>query len=69
MKKWNIFVVGAVLGSLTESQIRRKLSDYQTLTGVDDAVISDLLMLVSERSREIFDYKWHLCLIFKPIYF
>ena len=47
MKKLYIFFVGAVLGSLTETQIRRKLYDYQTLTGVDDAVISDLLRLVS----------------------
>ena len=49
MNKLNLFFVGAVLGSLTETQIRRKLYDYQTLTGVDDAVISDLFGLVSER--------------------
>ena len=46
MKKWNIFFVGTVLGSLTESQIRRKLYDYQTLTGVDDTVITDLFRIV-----------------------
>ena len=46
MKKWNIFFVGVVLGSLTESQIRRKLYDYQTLSGVNDTVITDLLRMV-----------------------
>ena len=46
MKKWNIFFIGAVLGSLTESQIRRKLDDYQTLTGVDDSVITNLFRMI-----------------------
>ena len=46
MKTWNIFFVGAVLGNLTESQIRRKLYDYQTLTDVDDSVITDLFRMV-----------------------
>ena len=45
---WNIFFVGAVLGNLTESQIRRKLYDYQTLSGVNDTVITDLLRMVSK---------------------
>ena len=46
MKKWNIFFAGAVLGSLTESQIRRKLYDYQTLSSVNDTVITDLFRMV-----------------------
>ena len=45
MRSWNIFLVAAVLGSLTETEIRRKLGDYQTLTGVGDAVISDLFRM------------------------
>ena len=48
MKKWNIFFVGAVLGNLTETQIRRKLYDYQTLTGVDDTIVTDLFRMVSK---------------------
>ena len=48
MKKCNIFFVGAVLGNLTENQIKSKLYDYQDLTGVDDSVISDLFRMVFE---------------------
>ena len=46
MKILNIFLVGGVLGSLTENEIRRKLYDYQTLTGVDDTVVTDLFRIV-----------------------
>ena len=41
-----IFFIGAVLGSLTESHMRRKLDDYQTITGVDDSVITDLYRMI-----------------------
>ena len=58
MKNFKIFLVGSVLGSLTENQIRRKLYDYQTLTGVDDTVVTDLFRIVSKLRSSCLGRTW-----------